>query len=148
MAVPVCPARIVLGAAGHHSLAGSALIDIPGAESTAAAELEQAIQLYQTREPGEIYRYTLEARARIDLGTVRLRAGALDAAAQAVEPVLSLPPAKRTLELPQRMTAVRAELAQPIFRGSAPARELDERIEEFGRQAASTELQALPGTAG
>jgi hypothetical protein len=134
--------------ASHHSLVGSALIEIPGAESTAAAELEQATQLYQTAEPDEIYRYTLEARARIDLGTVRLRAGALDAAAEAVEPVLSLPPSKRTLELPQQMTALRAELAQPIFRGSAPARDLDERIEDFGRQAVSTELQALPGAVG
>jgi hypothetical protein len=131
--------------ASHHSLAGSALIEIPGAERDAAAELEQAAQLYQTGEPGEVFRYTLEARARIDLGTARLRAGALDAAADAVEPVLSLPPSKRTLELPQRMTAVRAELAQPIFRDSAQARELDERIEEFGREAVTTGLHALPG---
>jgi len=134
--------------ASHHSLAGSALIEIPGAERGAADELEQATQLYQTGEPGEIFRYTLEARARIDLGTVRLRTGALDAAAAAIEPVLSLPPSKRTLELPQRMTAVRAELAQPIFRGSPPARELDERIEEFGREAVSSELHALPGGTG
>lgn len=104
--------------ASHHSLAGSALIEIPGAERDAAAELEQAAQLYEAGEPGEVYRYTLEAGARIDLGTARLRAGALDAATDAVEPVLSLPPSKRTLELSQRMTAVRAELAQPIFRGS------------------------------
>jgi transcriptional regulator with XRE-family HTH domain len=131
--------------ASHHSLAGSALIEIPGAERDAAAELEQATQLYQSGEPGEVFRYTLEARARIDLGTARLRAGALDAAAEAVEPVLSLPPAKRTLELPQRMNAVRAELAQPIFRGSAQARELDERIEEFGSEAVTTGLHSLSG---
>jgi hypothetical protein len=134
--------------ASHHSLAGSALIEIPGAERDAATELEQAAQLYQSGEPGEVFRYTLEARTRIDLATVRLRTGALDAAAQAIEPVLSLPPAKRTLELPQRMTAVRAEIAQPVFRGSPQARALDERIEEFGREAVTTSLHALPGAAG
>jgi hypothetical protein len=134
--------------ASHHSLAGSALIEIPGAESDAASELEQAAQLYQVGESGEVFRYTLEARTRIDLGTARLRAGALDSAAEAVEPVLSLPPAKRTLELPQRMSAVRAELAQPIFRGSAQASDLDERIEEFGREAVTASLHALPSATG
>ena len=134
--------------ASHHSLAGSALIEIPGTERDAASELEQATRLYQSGEPGEVFRYTLEARARIDLATARLRAGALDAAAEAIEPVLTLPPAKRTLELPQRMTAVRAELAQPIFSGSSQARGLDERIEEFGREAVTASLHALPGTPG
>jgi hypothetical protein len=134
--------------ASHHSLAGSALIEIPGAESDAAAELEQAAQLYQTGEPDQVFRYTLEARARIDLGTARLRAGALDAASDALAPVLGLPPAKRTLELPQRMRAVRRELAQPIFRSSAQARELDEQIEDFGAEAITTGLAALPGTTG
>jgi hypothetical protein len=131
--------------ASHHSLAGSALIEIPGAESEAATELEQAARLYESGEPGEVFRYTLEARARIDLAAARLRTGAIDAAAEAIEPVLSLPAAKRTLELPQRMIAVRMELAQPIFRGSPRAHALDERIEEFGRGAV-TSLHALPGT--
>jgi len=134
--------------ASHHSLAGSALIEIPGAERAAAAELEQATQLYQAGEPGEVFRYTLEARARIDLSTARLRAGALDAAAEAIAPVLSLPPAKRTLELPRRMRAVRAELAQPIFRASAQASDLDAQIEEWDSEAIITGLHALPGATG
>jgi hypothetical protein len=134
-----------LSRASEHSLAGSALIEIPGAERDAAAELERATELYEAREPGEAYRYTLEARARIDLGTARLRAGALDAAVVAVEPVLSLPVSKRTLELPQRMAAVRAELAHSMFRSSSLARDLDERIEEFGRETITTGLHSLPG---
>ena len=131
--------------ASHHSLAGSALIEIPGAERSAAAELELAAQLYQSGEPGEVFRYTLEARARIDLSTARLRAGALDAAAQAIRPVLALPPAKRTLELPQRMRVISAELAKPIFRDSPLARDLGDQIEEFGREAVTTGLHSLPG---
>jgi hypothetical protein len=134
--------------ASEHSLAGSALIEIPGAERDAAAELNSAAELYEAGEPGEVYRYTLEARARIDLGTARLRAGALDAAAAAVEPVLSLPASKRTLELPQRMAAVRAELAHPMFRNSSLARDLDEQIEDFGREAITAGLHSLPGGPG
>jgi hypothetical protein len=131
--------------ASHHSLAGSALIDIPGAEGAAAAELEQAADLYQSGEPGEEFRYTLEARARIDLGTARLRTGALDAAAEAIEPVLALPPAKRTLELPQRMRAISVELSKPIFRSSPLAGDLGDRIEEFGREAVTAGLHSLSG---
>jgi transcriptional regulator with XRE-family HTH domain len=134
--------------ASQHSLAGSALIEIPGAERDAAAELERAAELYAVGEPGEEYRYTLEARAHIDLSIARLRSGALDVAAIAIEPVLSLPAAKRTLELPQRMAAVRKELAAPVFRGSLEARELDERVEEFGRETITAGLQGLTGGPG
>jgi hypothetical protein len=131
--------------ASHHSLAGSALIDIPGAERDAATELEQAAQLYQSGEPGEEFRYTLEARARIDLGTARLRTGALDAAAEAIQPVVALPPAKRTLELPQRMRAISAELIKPIFRSSPLAGDLGDQIEEFGRESVTAGLHSLSG---
>ncbi len=43
-----------------------------------------------------------------------------------------------------RLHLVRAELAAPVFRGSAQARELDERIEEFGRDSVTAGLHALP----
>jgi hypothetical protein len=39
---------------------------------------------------------------------------------------------------------VRLELAAPVFRGSPQARDLDERIEEFGRDSVTAGLQALP----
>jgi hypothetical protein len=38
----------------------------------------------------------------------------------------------------------RRGLAGRVFRGSAQARELDERIEEFGRDSVTTGLHALP----
>jgi hypothetical protein len=121
-----------LSLASQHSLAGSVLIEIPGAEDDAAGELERAADLYAAGpEPGESYRYTLEVRARIDLATARLRGGQLDAAAAAVAAALSLPAAKRTVELPQRFRAVRVELARPRYQGSAQGSELDEQIEEF-----------------
>jgi len=120
--------------ASQHSLAGSALIDIPGAETDAASQLQLAADLYATGpQPGESYRYTLEARARIDLATAQLRIGELDAAAAALAPPLALPAAKRTAELPQRLLAVRAELASPRYQGSAVAAEVDQQIEAFSQ---------------
>jgi hypothetical protein len=62
--------------------------------------------------------------------------------------VLSLPVQKRILDLPQQLTAVRAELAAPIFQGSASAQALDEEIEDFGRETIVSSLHSLPGGSG
>jgi hypothetical protein len=80
----------------------------------------------------------------IDLATVRLRSGALDAAVAAIDPALSLPSARRINTLMARLHLVRAELAAPVFRGSPQALELDERIEEFARDSVTAGLHALP----
>ena len=69
--------------------------------------------------------------AHTDLAIVRLRSGALDAAITALQPVLTLRPGERTAVQAQRLSALRAELAPLIFRGSAQARELDEQVAEF-----------------
>jgi len=123
------------------------LIEIPGAESEAAAELERAAELYAAGPgPGEQHGYGVAGLTQINLATARLRSGALDAAAAASEPVLSLPPAKRVAALAQCFGRVRHELAQPVYRGSAQARELDERIEDFCRETVVAELRSLPGS--
>jgi hypothetical protein len=121
-----------LSRASQHYLAGSALIEIPGAEDSAAGELGHATDLYAAGpDPGETHGYTMEALARIELATARLRAGHLDGAVAAAEPVLALPSAKRITSMSQRLGRVRAELASPGYRGSAEASSLDERIEAF-----------------
>jgi len=43
---------------------------------------------------------------------------------------------------------VRAELHRSLYARSVPAQELDERIEEFGRDTMSAGLQSLPGGPG
>ena len=135
-----------LSRASGHYLAGSALIEIPGAEDSAAAELESATSLYAAGpRPGEVFGYTMEALARIELATARLRARQLDGAVAAMAPVLAMPSAKRIASLSQRMGRVRAELARPHYHGSAKARELDEQVEEFGRDTIVGVLSALPG---
>lgn len=111
----------------------------------AATELEDALGLYATGPgPGEHHSRKCQMLARTDLAIARLRAGALDAAIAALEPVLALPPGERTAVEGQRLSVVRAELAQPVYRGSAAARGLDELTSRF----APGELGSLPGQQG
>jgi hypothetical protein len=134
-----------LSVASQHYFAGSALIQIEGAEREAAEELADAVGMYEAGPaPGEQHGFGVKALASIDLAGIRLRSGGLDAAATTLEPVLSLVPARRIAPLTDQLQLVRAELAAPVFRGSAQARELDERIEEFGRDSVTTALRALP----
>ncbi|MGA2828956.1 MAG: hypothetical protein ABSF03_22910 [Streptosporangiaceae bacterium] len=135
--------------ATHHGMAGSALTATASAEHEAAGELERAMGLYD-RGPGEREEYWFAGKplAGIDLAVVRLRSGALDAAAAALQPALSLTAGQRISDVTIRLAAARDELAAPIFRGSAQARELGEQIEEFGRETIVAGLHSLPGAPG
>jgi transcriptional regulator with XRE-family HTH domain len=134
-----------LSAATGHYFAGSALVLVDDAGNEAASRLEQALTLYEAGPgPGEQHWFGAKAMTSIDLATVRLRAGALDAAITAIEPALALPSTRRVKYLMTRLQLVRTELAAPVFRGSAQARELDERIEEFSRDSVTAGLHALP----
>ena len=135
--------------ATHYGIAGSALAVAAGAEQEAARELEQAIGLYD-QGPGEREEFWFGGKplAGIDLAVVRLRSGALDAAAEALRPTLSLPVGQRISDMTIRLGTVRDELAAPVFRGSAQARDLGARIEEFGRESVVAGLHGLPGGPG
>ena len=133
----------------HHGQAGAALASVIGAEHDAEEELGQAISLYREGPgEGEDHWFAGMAVAGIDLAMVRLRSGALDAATSALEPALLLPPTQRISAVTIRLAAVRDELAAPIFRGSAQARRLGERIEDFGRATIVADLHSLPGSSG
>ena len=111
----------------------------------AARELENAVARYEAGPgPGEQHSRKCEMLARAELALARLRAGALDAAADALAPVLALAPATRTAVQGQRLSVIGAELAQPIYRGSAPARELGEALTCFARDLPGR----LPAQAG
>jgi tetratricopeptide (TPR) repeat protein len=141
--------EFAMSLATHHCFAGAALAEIRGAENEAAEELERATSLYEAGPgPGEQHWFGGKALAGIDLAAIRLRSGALDAATAALEPVLTLSPAQRITALTTRLSLVRVELAAPIFRGSPQARELDEQIEEFGRETVVAGLHSLPGGSG
>ncbi|MBV9451194.1 MAG: helix-turn-helix transcriptional regulator [Streptosporangiaceae bacterium] len=135
--------------ATHQGKVGAVLADIPSAEREAAEELERAIGFYD-EGPGEreVHWFAGKPLASINLAVVRLRSGALDGAAAALEPALSLPVAQRISDVTVRLAAVRDELAAPIYRGSAQARDMGEQVEEFGREAVVAGLHSLPGGPG
>jgi hypothetical protein len=100
----------------------------------AAAELAGAVARYEAGpEPGEQHSRKCEMLARTELALARLRGGALDGAAAALVPVLALAPAERTAVEGQRLSVIAAELAHPIYRGSAPARDLAGALACFAR---------------
>jgi hypothetical protein len=135
--------------ASQHYLAGSTLIEIPGAEREAGSELERATESYEAGpEAGEDHSQHAVMITRIDLATARLRAGDIEGAVAALDPVFSLAPGRRISGLALRFSRTRAELAAPIFRGSAQASDLEEQIEEFGRDTISAGLHSLPGGPG
>ena len=135
--------------ATQHYLAGSTVVEIPQAEAEAIAELERATELYTAGpEPGEDHSDHCRMAAQIDLATAKLRAGQLDAATVAAQPVLSLSPSMRIASLPRRFDRARAELARPRYQGSPEARELDEQIEEFCRETIAGDLHSLPAGPG
>lgn len=138
--------EFVFSRATQHYLAGSAIMEIPDGQAEAVSELEQATELYATGPgPGEDYSHHCQMIAHVDLATARLRSGHLDGAALALAPVLELPASRRIDSIPQRLTRVRGELARPRYQGSPQARDLDERIEEFGRDTIVAALRDLPG---
>jgi tetratricopeptide (TPR) repeat protein len=132
--------------ATHYALAGRALIDVSGAERDAAAELEQAIGLYD-EGPGDREEFWFAGKplAGVNLAVVRLRSGALDAAAAALEPALALPADQRISDITGPLGDVRRELAAPVFQGSPQARALGEQIENFRREAVTSGLRSLTG---
>ena len=132
--------------ATHHGLAGAALTETAGAERQAAEELERAIGLYdEGPRQGEDHWFGGKPLAGIDLAVARLRSGALDAAAGALEPALSLPTAQRISDVTIRLAVVRGELAAPVFRGSPQARDLGAQIEDFDHEAVTAGLHSLFG---
>ena len=113
----------------------------PGSGAAAADQLGSAIGLFETG-PAADRSFGCEAIARINLALARLRSGDLDAVD--LRPVFSLPADKRIDALPQQLAIVRSELAHPRYQGSAQARELDERIEDFSRETIAAALHDLP----
>jgi tetratricopeptide (TPR) repeat protein len=141
--------EFALSRATHHMQAGTVLAGVEGSEREAAAELEQAIELYdEGPRQGEQHWFAGKPLAGIDLALVRLRSGALDAAAEALHPALSLPASQRIIDVTTQFALVRDELTAPIFRGSPQARDLSGQIEEFGRESVVAGLHSLPGSPG
>lgn len=135
--------------ATHWCMTGAALTLTADAGRDAAAELEQAASLYDAGPAGsEQHWFAGRPLAGIALAIVRLRSGALDSAAVALEPALSLPPAQRISDVTTRLTEVRAELGAALYHRSPQAQDLAGQIGEYAREAAAAGLHALAGSPG
>ncbi len=141
--------QYAISKATHYYHAGHALALAAGTEREAAEELERAIGLYdEGPRQDEDHWFAGKPLAGINLAVVRLRSGALDGAAEALQPALSLPVGQRISDVTTRLAAVRDELAAPVFRGSVQARDLGAQIEEFSRETVVAGLHSLPGGPG
>lgn len=133
--------------ASQHYYAGSAIAEMPGAETDAIAELGRAIELYAAGpEPGEHHSLFCKMIARTELTATWLRVGQLDAAINVAGPVLALPFGQRISKLPKRLTRVRTALAEPRYQNTPAAREFDQQIEQFCRDAIAAQLRDLPAS--
>jgi tetratricopeptide (TPR) repeat protein len=131
--------------AGQHYRGGSALAELEGGLEDAARELDEAARLYAAEpEPGELHDHGVRALTDVDRAVVRLRQGALDGAVTVLRPVLELPRGQRIKQVTVKLSAVRRELAQPLYRGSAQAYSLDEEIEAFCREAVVSDVRGGP----
>ena len=69
---------------------GTVLTDIEGADQEASSELERAVAAYEAGPgPGEQHWFAGKPLASIDLASLQLRSGALDAAVTTLTPVLA-----------------------------------------------------------
>jgi len=131
--------------ATQSAFAGSTVAAIPGVVGEAVTHLTQATEEYAAGPgPEEDHSEFCRMAAHIDLATVRLRSGDLDAAAAAAALPLALPAGRRDAQLPQRLTLTRAELAAPRYQGSPEASALDERIEASLTETIAGDLRGLP----
>jgi transcriptional regulator with XRE-family HTH domain len=79
--------------------------------------------------------YGTWAHVRMVAGHAHLMSGAVDGAAEEIEPVLDLSPEFRLATLTAHMTTVERLLVSRRFRDSAEAARLRERIDEFNRNS-------------
>lgn len=97
-----------------------------GDHTTAIQHLQEALRAYETYEPDAYAHLTV---TRSDLASAYLHTGDVDAAADALRPILSLPIERRLAGVARRLVEVRTQLTDPRLRDRASARELADRLE-------------------
>ena len=119
--------------ARYHGFAASIrlLLDEP---ATALTEADQAITLASAAPAEERHLYA-ELLVRTDRAAAHLRQPDLDGAAVALRPVLDLPADMRTEPLVQQLHRLRQSLALARFAQAPEARQLQDEIEAYGREA-------------
>jgi transcriptional regulator with XRE-family HTH domain len=116
--------------AKQHYYAGSSLMWLENRKDLerAAREAEKAVRLWEA-EPPETRSLDDEALARIYAATAHTKLGAVDAAREAVGPVLALPEDRRISWIVKRLGGVADELDRRFPR-SAEARDLSDEVRQ------------------
>jgi len=124
----------------YHGLAASTrlLLDEPG---IAVAEASEAITLSKAAPPGERHLYA-ELLVRTVKAQAHLRQPDLDGAAAALRPVMDLPADVRTEPLLQQLHRLRRSLSLPQLADAPKARELQDEIETYDREALPRQISA------
>ena len=123
----------------HGLVAGTMLLlDEPMAAVTEAAE---AIALAQTALPNQRHLYA-ELLVRTDQAQAHLQQPDLDGASVTLQPVLGLPADMRTEPILQQLNRLRRTLARPGLADAPKARELQDEIETYDREAAVRQITA------
>lgn len=123
----------------HLYYAAEADVLSPEPSPSVEAHAEEAVAAYKSAPP-EQWAFGDEAGAQTNLAMARIAAGNLDGAAEAVRPVLELPPDQHNNGIIISAQRVHRALCQSTLRSAAPAKELRAQIEAF----ASTPVRALP----
>jgi hypothetical protein len=115
-----------------------------GDGTAAEATAQRALELVSSRPPAR-QSASVRGKAAADLAAAQLLRGDLDAAAVTLETVWAVPEDQRVAGLLERTGAVRRALTAPPFRSATTAVSLGERIEEFGRRSAPSQLGTSRG---
>jgi transcriptional regulator with XRE-family HTH domain len=126
--------------ARYHGLVASTrlLLDDPDA---AVAEASQAIALAGATPPGARHLYA-ELLVRTDQAQAYLHQPDLDGAAAALRPVLVLPADMRAEPILQQLLRLRRSLAVPRLADAPQARDLQDEIETYDREAVVRQITA------
>lgn len=124
--------------------ASEARVALGGADNIrqAKADARRALELF-TAVPVAEQCVEFVAAARLDLTAAHLAGGELDGAQEAIQAILDLPVASRTVPVVGRMVKTAATIAGPRFARSALGGDLTGQIGEF---CAATAVRALPAT--
>jgi transcriptional regulator with XRE-family HTH domain len=123
----------------HGLVAGTLLLlDEPAA---AVAEAAEAIALAQAAPPGQRHLYA-ELLVRTDQAQAHLQQPDLDGASATLQPVLGLSADMRTEPILQQLQRLRRTLARRELADAPKARELQDEIETFDREAVVRQITA------
>ena len=121
---------------------GSALLAI-GDTQAAADTSGEALAVVRAMAP-EQRPHKVLGEAAADQALARLRLGDLDAAAESLQTVFTVPAEVRVDGLIQRIVPVRRALSQSPYRGSASARTMAAQLEDFALDSVSALVGGLP----